>query len=64
MLNNVRLGTILEESQTRGSVKVTYKLEQMSDEEDMIMEVLGMKDFHNNRLKLKGISVYTSDPPN
>jgi hypothetical protein len=39
-------------------------LEQMSDEEDMIMEVLGIKDFHNNRLKLKGISVYTSDPPN
>jgi transposase len=64
MLNNVRLGTILEESQTRGSVKATYKLEQMSDEEDMIMEVLGIKDFHNNRLKLKGVSVYTSDPPN
>lgn len=64
MLNNIRLCTILEESQTRGRVKASYKLEQTSDEEDMIMEVLGIKDFHNNRPKLKGVSVYTSDTPN
>jgi transposase len=64
MLNNIRLGTILEESKTRGRVKATYKLEQMSDEENAIMEALAIKDFHNNRPKFKGVGVYTSDPVN
>jgi transposase len=64
MLNNVRLGTILEESKTRGRVKATYKLEEMSDEENVIMEALAIKDFHNNRPKFKGVGVYTSDPVN
>jgi transposase len=61
-LNNIRLGTILEESKTRGRVKATYKLEEISDEEDAIMEALAIKDFHNRRPKLKGVGVYTSDP--
>lgn len=64
MLNNIRLGTILEESKTRGRVKATHKLEQMSDEENVIMEALAIKDFHNNRPKFKGVGVYTSDPVN
>ena len=64
MLNNIRLGTILEESKTRGRVKATYKLEEMSDEENVIMEALAIKDFHNNRPKFKGVGVYTSDPGN
>jgi len=61
MLNNIRLGTILEESKTRGRVKATYKLEEMSDDENAIMEALAIKDFHNNRPKFKGVGVYTSD---
>jgi len=64
MLNNIRLGSILEESKTRGKVKAIYKLEEMSDEEDAIMEALAIKDFHNNRPKFKGVGVYTSDPGN
>ncbi len=64
MLNNIRLGTILEESKTRGRVKATYKLEEMSDEEDVIMEALAIKDLHNNRPKFKGVGVYTSYPVN
>ena len=64
MLNNIRLGTILEESKTRGRVKATYKLEELSDEEDAIMEALAIKDFHNNRPKFKGVGVYTSDHGN
>lgn len=64
MLNNIRLGTILEESKTRGRVKATSKLEEMSDEEDAIMEALAIKNFHNNRPKFKGVGVYTSDPGN
>ena len=64
MLNNIRLGTILEESKTRGRVKATYKLEEMSDEEDAIMEALAIKDFHNSRPKFKDVGVYTSDHGN
>lgn len=64
ILNNIRLGTILEESKTRGRVKATYKLEEMSDEENVIMEALALKDFHNNRPKLKGVGVYTSNTGN
>ena len=64
MLNNIRLGTILEESKTRGRVKATYKLEEISDEEDVIMEALAIKDFHNNRPKFNGVGVYTSYPIN
>jgi len=54
----------LEESKTRGRIKSTYKLEEMSDEEDAIMEALTIKDFHNNHPKFKGVGVYTSDTGN
>jgi hypothetical protein len=36
----------------------------MSDEEDVIMEALAIKDFHNNRPKFKGVGVYASDTVN
>lgn len=57
-LNNIRLATMLEETQTRGRVKATYKLEEMSDEETLIMNALGIKDFHKNLPKFQGVSVY------
>ena len=57
-LNNIRLATMLEETKTRGSVKATYTLEEMSDDENLIMNALGIKDFHNNRPKFPGVSVY------
>ena len=58
-LNNIRLATVLEETKTRGRVKTTYKLEEMSDEENLIMNALGIKDLQNNRLKFQGVSVYS-----
>jgi transposase len=57
-LNNVRLATILEDSKTRGSVKATYRLEKISDEEASIIDALEITDIHNNRLKFKGVGVY------
>jgi transposase len=57
-LNNIRLATLLEESTTRGRVKAEYKLEEMSGDEKMIMEVLKIKDFHIHRPKFNGIGVY------
>ena len=60
ILNNVRLGTLLEESKTRGKVKAIYKLEEMSDIENQIIEALAVKTLHNKRPKFKGVGVYNS----
>jgi len=57
-LNNIRLATLLEESNTRGKVKAIYKLEETSDEEKLLLEALEIKDLHNDRPKLKGVGVY------
>jgi len=58
MLNNIRLATLLEESNTRGRVKAIHKLEEMSDDENLLLEALEVKDLHNDRPKLKGVGVY------
>jgi len=58
ILNNIRLATLLEESKTRGRVKAVYKLEETSDEENLLLETLEIKDLHNDRPKLKGVGVY------
>ena len=57
-LNNIRLATLLEKSKTRGRVKAEYKLEEMSEEENMIMEALEIIKLHINRPKLNGVGVY------
>ena len=57
-LNNVRLATILEDTKTRGRVKATYKMEEMSEEEELIVKALRVENVHNNRLKFKGVGVY------
>jgi len=57
-LNNIRLATLLEKSKTRGRVKAEYKLEEMSEEENMIMETLEIIKLHINRPKLNGVGVY------
>jgi len=58
ILNNIRLATLLEESKTRGRVKAVYKLEETSDEENLLLETLEIKNLHNDRPKLKGVGVY------
>lgn len=58
-LNNIRLATMLEESKTRGRVKAIYKLEEMSNEENILLEALDIKNTHNDRPQLKGVGVYT-----
>ena len=58
ILNNIRLSTLLEDSTTRGRVKAVYKLEEMSDEENVIAQALEIMDFHNNRLTFHGVGVY------
>ncbi len=57
-LNNVRLATMLEGTKTRGRVKATYKLEEMSEVEELIVKASGINDTHYDRLKFRGVSVY------
>jgi transposase len=58
ILCNIRLATLLEESDTRGKVKAVYKLEEMSKEEKLILQALEIENLHSNRPKLKGVGVY------
>lgn len=59
ILNNVRLGTLLEDTKTRGRIKASYKLEEMRSDERQIMEALNITDFHERRPSLNGFSAYT-----
>jgi len=58
MLNNIRLATILENTETRGKVKASYKLEEMEPEEKILMNGLNIMDLHEKRPKLQGVGVY------
>ena len=57
-LNNIRLGTILEQPSGKGRPQATYKLEDMSKEEQKLLNALGVQDLHHNRPKLNGVGVY------
>jgi len=58
MLNNIRLGAMLEESKKTGKPKATYKLEEITEYEKKIMQVLGIENDHNERPKIKNVGVY------
>lgn len=57
-LNNIRLASLLEESFSRGRLKTSFKLEEMSNEEKSILKALEIENFHINRPKFKGVGVY------
>ena len=58
LLNNIRLGTVLEEPNGQGRLKAIYKLEQMTKEEERLLDALEISDLHNSRPKIKGVGVY------
>jgi transposase len=57
-LNNIRLGTMLEESKKTGKPKATYMLEEMTQNEHEILSALGIENAQNERPKIKGVGVY------
>ncbi len=57
-LSNVRLGTIIEESGKKGKPKATYMLETTDDNESNLVNKLNLENIHNERPKVKGLSVY------
>jgi len=60
-LNNVRLATILENTKSRGKIKAYYKLEEMTETENQVIEALEIKELHNNRIKFHGVGIYNTD---
>ena len=58
LLNNIRLGTMLEESKKTGKPKAIYKLEEMTPAEKEILMALGVENAHNERPRIKDVGVY------
>ena len=58
LLNNIRLGTMLEESKKTGKPKATFKLEEITEDEKKILQALGVENAHNEQPKIKNVGVY------
>ena len=58
-LNDIRLAAVLAESNSTGPAKASYQLEQMSESQQQLMCVLGIKDNHIRRPRFNGVGVYT-----
>jgi transposase len=59
MLNNIRLGTVIEKSGKKGRPKANYLLEDMDDEETSILEALEIQNYHTERPEIRGVGVYS-----
>jgi transposase len=57
-LDNVRLSVVLEQLSEKGKPRITYKLEEMSEEENVLVEALDLKNLHIKRPKFRGVGVY------
>ena len=60
-LNNIRLATVLEQTPGRGKPKVAYQLEDLSTQENALMEALNIDSIHLKRPRLKGFGVYNTN---
>ncbi len=59
-LNNIRLGSVIEATGKSGALKASYKLEETSEEEKLLIKALDIEGAHINRPKLLGVGVYTT----
>jgi len=59
ILNRIRLATILEKTGKKGRPKARYQLEERSPEEELLVEVLNLKDLHLRPPQIRGVGVYT-----
>ena len=60
LLSNIRLAALIESKKGRGRPKVTYQLEEMSEQETRLVEALGIAETHLRRPKIDGIGVYAT----
>lgn len=59
-LNDIRLAAVLTDSDSPGPAKASYQLEQMSEYQQQLMQVLGIEDNHLQRPQFNGVGVYTN----
>jgi len=52
------LSTLLEKTGKRGKPKATYKIEEMTEKQKVLMEALDLKEIHMKRTKIDGVGVY------
>src|SRR3984957_9579300 len=57
-LNKVRLSQSVECFGKKGKPKVIYKLEEMSRDEQALIQALNLADIHRKPLKIDGVRVY------
>ena len=59
-LNAIRLSRELELSGKQGKPKITYKLEEMSNEQEALLKTLNILEIHHKPLKISGVREYKS----
>ncbi len=57
-LNNIRLTTLLEMSGKRGKPRATRQIEELTEDQQRLVDGLNLADIHKKPLKIKGVSVY------
>ena len=57
-LNDIRLSQFIELSGKQGKPKVTYQLEEMSKEQEALIQAMNLSEVHIKPLKIEGVSVY------
>lgn len=57
-LKNVRLGTVLTNDDKDEKIKIEHKIEEMSSEEQVLFNALGLQKNLHTGVKIKGVSVY------
>lgn len=57
-LNAIRLSRQLELTDKQGKPKVTYQLEEMSQEQESLLKALNIHEIHHKPLKIEGVREY------
>ena len=57
-LKNIRLVSIIENKEDNQKMKIRYDIEQMTDQEKVLFEALNLKNILENKVKIKGVSIY------
>ena len=57
-LNDIHLGRFVDMSGKQGRPKITYRLEDLSDEQKVLVDLFNLSEIHLKPLKIDGVSVY------
>lgn len=57
-LNSINLGRFVDMTGKQGRPKVTYRLEDLSDEQKVLVDLFDLSEIHLKPLKIDGVSVY------